>query len=72
MQISLSIGVILEGFLLNILSMLKLAHREKKVCSKGNLPKELQLTKKSASWTDYPKNIVNAIIKPAVKRYINK
>ena len=52
--------------------MLKLAHRAKKVCSKGNLPKELQLTKKSASWTDYPKNIANAIIKPAVKIYINK
>ena len=41
-----------------------LADRAKKICSKENLPKELQSIKKFASWNGYPKNIVNAIIKP--------
>ena len=35
----------------------------KKVCSEENLPKELQLIKKFASWNGYPKSSVNAIIK---------
>ena len=35
----------------------------KKICSRENLPKELQLLKKFASWNSYPKNTANAIIK---------
>ena len=40
-----------------------LADWAKNICSKENLPKELQSIKKFASWNGYPKNIVNAIIK---------
>ena len=40
----------------------------KKVCSEENLPKELQLIKKFASWNGYPKNIVNAIIKRVLSK----
>ena len=39
-------------------SIRSIADRAKKVCSKENLPKELQLIKKFASWNCYPKNIV--------------
>ena len=35
----------------------------KKICSRENFPKELQLIKKFASWNSYPKNTANAIIK---------
>ena len=45
-----------------------LADRAKKVCSKENLPKELQLIKKFASWNGYPKNVVNAIIKRVLSK----
>ena len=45
-----------------------LADRAKKVCSEENLPKELQLIKKFASWNSYPKNIVNAIIKRVLSK----
>ena len=45
-----------------------LADRAKKVCSKENLPKELQLIKKFTSWNGYPKNIVNAIIKRVLSK----
>ena len=45
-----------------------LADRAKKVCSKENLPKELQLIKKFAFWNGYSKNIVNAIIKRVLSK----
>ena len=37
-----------------------------------NLPKELQLIKKSASWNGYPKNIVNAFIKRVLSKETSK
>ena len=40
----------------------------KKECSKQNLPKELQLIKKFASWNGYPKNIASAIIKRVLSK----
>ena len=49
-----------------------LADRAKKVCLKENLPKELQLIKKFASWNGYPKNIVNAIIKRVLSKETSK
>ena len=45
-----------------------LADRAKKVCSEENLPKEIQLIKKFASWSGYPKNIVNAMIKRVLSK----
>ena len=39
-----------------------LVDRAKKVCSKENLRRELQLIKKFTYWNGYPKNIINAII----------
>ena len=49
-------------------SIRSIADRAKKVCSKENLPKELQLITKFASWNGYPKNIVNAIIKRVLSK----
>ena len=46
-------------------SIISHADRAKKVCSKENLPKELQLIKKFASWNGYPKNIV---MKPVLSK----
>ena len=40
--------------------MRSFADRAKKVCSKENVPKHLQLIRKFASWTGYSKNIVIA------------
>ena len=45
-----------------------LADRAKKICSKENLPKELQSIKKFASWNGYPKNIANAMIKRVLSK----
>ena len=45
-----------------------LADRAKKICSKENFPKELQLIKKFAPWNGYPKNIVNAIVKRVLSK----
>ena len=45
-----------------------LAERARKECSKENLPKELQLIKKFASWNGYPKNIASAIIKRVLSK----
>ena len=47
-----------------------LADTAKKVCSKENLPKKVELIKKFASWDGYPKNIVNAIIKRVLSKNI--
>ena len=40
--------------------MRSFADRAKKVCSKENVPKGLQLIRKFGSWNGYPKNIVIA------------
>ena len=45
-----------------------LVYRTKKICSKENLPKELQSIKGFASWKGYPKNIVTAIIKDVLSK----
>ena len=45
-----------------------LVHRANKICSKENLPKELQSIKKFTFWNGYPKNIVNAIMKHVLSK----